>query len=339
MNTAPEIYYNALNILYKGDFSRLQKIWDKFQDWEAAWQKEKTNIDPVKEWQKVESLGITLLLKESAWYPNLLRNSLYAPLGIYVLGDISCREPSLAIVGTRAATPAGKTIAAEFARELSEYKIPIISGLAMGVDEAAHKGALELQNKTIAVLGTPLDHIYPKQNEQLAKRILEQGGAIVSEYPLSHQYRPQNFLIRNRIISGLATATLVIEAPQKSGSLATARFAAEQGREVFVIPGPIHSANYQGSLELIKDGATLVTEPAYILSFFNIDPKSKTTSADESPEGSHTNQILKILRQKTNVSAEQLMQSVNIGVKELNQSLAMLTIKGIIKESNGKYHL
>ncbi len=339
MHETQEIYYNALNVLYKGNFSKLQKIWDTFQNWETAWQNEKTGINPLGEWEKIKSLGIRLILKESPDYPNQLHIAPYAPLGLYVLGDLSYSEPSLAIVGTRAATPTGKTIAAEFSRTLSEYQIPIISGLAMGIDESAHKGALELNNKTIAVLGTPLNHLYPKQNEQLAKQILAQGGAIISEYPLAHEYRPQNFLIRNRIISGLTNATLVIEAPKKSGALATAKFAVEQGREVFVIPGPIRSSHYQGSLELIKDGATMITEPDDILYFFHIDPKSKinpTVHEKENPQGS---KILQILGQKANLTAEQLMEFSNIKIEELNQSLAILTIKGIIKESNGKYYL
>lgn len=339
MNYSQEIYYNALNVLYKGNGGKLQKLWQKFGSWEIAWQNEKSELDPEKEWKRVECLGARLLLQENPEYPELLRVAPYAPLGIYVLGNIAHQQPALAIVGTRAATPAGKTIAAQFARTLSEYGVPIISGLAMGIDESAHRGTLEGDGKTIAVLGTPLNHLYPKQNERLAKQILERGGAIISEYPLSHEYRPQNFLIRNRIISGLASATLVIEAPEKSGSLATAKFAAEQGRDVFVIPGPIHSTNYRGSLELIKDGATLITEPSDILQFFNINKKTGREAADPEIEDSNENLILKILRQKANLSAEQLMKSSGIDIEELNQNLAMLTIKGIIKESNGKYYL
>jgi DNA processing protein len=339
MNYTQEIYYNALNALYKGDGGKLKKLLEKFGSWKIAWQNEKPEIDPEKEWQKVESMGARLLLQDNPEYPELLRVAPYAPLGIYVLGDIAYRQPALAIVGTRAATPSGKTIAAQFARTLSEYEIPIISGLALGIDESAHKGTLEAHGKTIAILGTPLNHLYPKQNERLAKQILEQGGAIVSEYPLSHEYRPQNFLIRNRIISGLANGTLVIEAPEKSGSLATAKFAAEQGRDVFVIPGPIHSAHYRGSLELIKDGATLVTEPSDILHFFNIDKKPSKKVSSAGTQSSLENTILEILRRKTPLTIEQLMELSSIGIEELNQNLAMLTIKGIIKESNGKYHL
>jgi DNA processing protein len=339
MNYSQEIYYNALNVLYKGDGGKLSKLLEKFGSWEIAWQNEKPEIDPEKEWRKVECLGARLLLQENPEYPELLRVAPYAPLGIYVLGNIRYPQPSLAIVGTRAATPSGKTIAAQFARTLSEYGIPIISGLALGIDESAHRGALEENGKTIAVLGTPLNHLYPKQNERLAKQILEHGGAIISEYPLSHEYRPQNFLIRNRIISGLSTATLVIEAPEKSGSLATAKFAAEQGRDVFVIPGPIHSANYQGSLALIKDGATLITEPADVLHFFNINPKQDKKESSLESENSYEKIILKILRQKTALSAEQLMKSSGISIEEINQNLAILTIKGIIKELNGKYYL
>src|SRR3989344_7808863 len=163
----------------------------------------------------------------------------------------------------------------------------------MGIDEAAHQGALDGGGRTVAVLGTSLDNIYPKQNEGLAKRILSSGGAIISEFPLGQEYHPQNFLIRNRIISGLARATLVIEAPEKSGALATARFALEQNREIFVVPGGIESQNYKGSNALIKAGATPVEGPQDILDFFDI--KTSEQGAEFKEVGEDEKKILTAL--------------------------------------------
>ena len=331
-------YYNALNLLYRGDYSKLQKAWEKFQSWEKAYKNEGAAIDIENEWKKLHNLDITLLLKENPSYPELLKEIPLPPFGIYILGNLSYAKPAIAIVGTRKATPQGKELAKIFAAKLSRSGTPIISGLAMGIDEFAHKGALEGGAKTIAVLGTPLNHIYPKHNEQLAKNILESGGAIISEFPLDNSYRRDNFLIRNRIISGLANALLIIEAPERSGSLATARFALEQNREIFIIPGNISAPNYKGSNALIKAGATPVTEPEDILNYFGIDA-DKTASSESQAGNPEEKEILNAFKKEEKLTIEQLLETTKKDLSDLNKNLAMLTIKGIIKESNGKYYL
>ncbi len=195
-------------------------------------------------------------------YPSLLREISNPPSEIYILGEMpkdSTADMKVAIVGTRKATVEGKLMAKETARKLSEQGIIIVSGLAMGIDAAAHEGALEVKGKTIAVLANGLGKIQPAVNQNLAKKILEFNGAIISEYGSEVPYFKSQFLQRNRIISGLCQAVIVIEAPQKSGSLSTATQAAEQGREVFVFPGPINHPNYCGSHKLIRDGARLVS--------------------------------------------------------------------------------
>ena len=177
---------------------------------------------------------------------------------------------AIAIVGTRRATPDGKSTARRFAAELARAGIVIVSGLAFGVDAAAHEGCLDAEGKTVAVLACGLANIYPRNNEPLAKKILAQGGAIISEYPPDMPAYPSRFLERNRIVSGLSKGTLVIEAPERSGSLATARFALEQNRDVFVVPGPIAHPNFKGSHALIRQGAELVTTPEDILESYGI---------------------------------------------------------------------
>lgn len=194
-------------------------------------------------------------------YLEQLRNIYAPPLRLYVLGNKTIlKEKGIAIVGTRNPTEYGKKVAIQFAKQLSEKGINIISGLAVGIDACAHLGTLQVYNKakTIAVLGSGLDEIYPKGNIDLAKQIIKSGGCIISEYPIGTKPERINFPQRNRIISGLSKGVLVIEAREKSGSLITADFALEQGREVFAVPGDIGKLTSVGTNNLIKQGAQLV---------------------------------------------------------------------------------
>lgn len=329
-------YYNALNNLFGGDYSQLKKAREKFPTWEQAWHNQKTALNLLQEWEKLEKLKIKLILKEDSAYPFLLKEIPSPPFGIYVSGDLHYKEPAVAIVGTRNATPQGKELARRFANALSQAGLTVVSGLALGIDEAAQQGTVEMSGKTIAVLGTPLNHIYPKQNEKLAKTIIEKGGAIISEFPFNQEYHPQNFLIRNRIISGLSNAVLIIEAPERSGALATAKFALEQNREVLVIPGNIAAQNYKGSNALIKAGAAPVTSPEDILDCFQIKKPAFPKTESETDGGD--NPILKVLKKKGELTLEQILKESLLEVSELNKNLGLLVIKGIIKESNGKYY-
>lgn len=166
-------------------------------------------------------------------------------------------EAAVAIVGTRGATPYGLAIAGQLAEELARCGVTVVSGLAEGIDAAAHEGALKAGGRTIAVVGHGLSRIYPSQHQKLAERIAE-SGCIVSEFQMEEKPNPWNFPKRNRIIAGLSLGTVVVEAPFKSGALITARFAMEQGREVFAVPGPVSSRQSEGTHALLKDGAKLV---------------------------------------------------------------------------------
>jgi DNA processing protein len=191
-------------------------------------------------------------------YPQLLREIPDPPMALYVLGDRSVLvRPQVAIVGSRNCSPAGRENAHDFARALAQAGLAITSGLALGIDGAAHRGALDAGGVTLAVTGTGLDRVYPARHRDLAHAIAE-SGALISEFPLGTSPRPENFPIRNRLISGLALGTLVVEAALQSGSLITARLALEQGREVFAVPGSIHSPLARGCHALIRQGAKLV---------------------------------------------------------------------------------
>lgn len=193
-------------------------------------------------------------------YPYLLSEIKDRPKKLYVLGNIEIlKRKSIAIVGCRDCSNYGKEIAGKIAYNLAKKNIIIISGLARGIDTYAHIGTLNAKGKTIAVVAHGLDMIYPKENYNLAKMIVRSGGAIVSEQPIGIKPIPENFPKRNRIISGLSTGTIVVEAREKSGSLITANFALEQGRNLYAVPGSIFSINSIGTNNLIKNGAEVIT--------------------------------------------------------------------------------
>lgn len=210
--------------------------------------------------------GIDIISIEESKYPELLRNIYDPPISIYIKGNKDILNSlNLAIIGCREATEYGKNIAQSFAYNLAKKNVNIVSGLARGIDSNAHLGAVYAKGKTIAVLGNGVDLIYPKENIYLARKILENGGVIISEYPIGTEPNKINFPARNRIISGISKGVLIVEAKEKSGTLITVDFALEQGRDVFAIPGNIDSKNSFGTNELIKQGAKLVTNYEEIL--------------------------------------------------------------------------
>jgi DNA processing protein len=214
-------------------------------------------------------------------YPALLRQISNAPAVLFVQGNIRrLANPQIAIVGSRNSTVTGRDNAFKFAQHFSELGFTVTSGLALGIDAAAHQGALKGQGGTIAVLGTGIDKIYPSSHVALAHEIIEKG-VLLSEYPIGVPPAPSNFPRRNRIISGLSLGTLVVEAALKSGSLITARYALDQGREVFAIPGSIHSPLAKGCHHLIRQGAKLVEtaedvleELSALINYVGMPPKT-----------------------------------------------------------------
>jgi DNA processing protein len=214
--------------------------------------------DSERQLEGAEKLGCRLVAFGSAEYPPLLKQIADPPLVLYVRGDVTLlARHAVAVVGTRRPSAYGSSVAHRLAADLASRQLVIVSGLARGVDSAAHRGALEAKGKTIAVLGCGVDVVYPRENKRLTDQILE-TGALVSEFPLGTSPQPENFPIRNRIISGLSLGVLIVEAAEYSGSLITARLASEQDREVYAVPGNITSAQSFGPNLLIKQGAKLV---------------------------------------------------------------------------------
>jgi DNA processing protein len=272
-------------------------------------------------------------------YPLLLKEISGAPEKLFVRGVLDPQAPKVAIVGTRKPSRYGIEAAQFFSRELALRGFTIISGLAFGIDKAAHESCVSAGGKTIAVLASGVDRITPTSHEGLARRILATGGAIVSEFLPGEDARPETFPQRNRIISGLAIGVVIIEAPQKSGALITARFAAEQNREVFVVPGPIFSPNFAGSHGLIREGAILVNSPEDVLSELkqnvglNLDFKEALPILDEAEQ-----KLLKLITSRGEIAADELAKQARMGAAEFSAALTLLEMKRYIRKENEKIY-
>jgi DNA processing protein len=217
----------------------------------------------AKEIDRVREIGADILLLDDGVYPSLLREIPDPPITLYVRGEWSAcfDQPCVAMVGSRRCSTYGQNTALMLARDLARRGITVVSGFARGIDAAAHRGALEAGGRTVAVLGTGIEEVYPRDHRRLASDILAGGGALVSEFPLATPPAPQNFPYRNRVISGLSLGVVLVEAAENSGSLITARLAMEENREVFAVPGNITSRNSFGTNYLIKgSGAKLVQQ-------------------------------------------------------------------------------
>ncbi len=250
----------------------------------------------------------------------------------------------VAVVGTRKATGEGFRLAKEIGRDLARAGISVVSGLAFGIDSAAHEGALLGNGKTVAVLPNGLDPIQPRSHYGLARQILNQNGCIISEFSESRPFYKAQYLERNRLISGLCPAMVVVEAPIRSGSLSTARHALEQGREVFVVPGPAGHPNYEGSHMLLRQGARLVTNAEEILKDLDITTQGSPTSFREVGLPKIEDKIQLAIFQAIQNAAEPLhvdniAKTTKLEPNVVNQKLTSLTLEGLIEEKNGKFRI
>jgi len=264
-------------------------------------------------------------------YPKDLKKIKNPPKLLYFRGDFpQDKEKLFAIVGTRKCSDYGKTIAFNFAKELSLSNLVIVSGLARGIDTFSHLGALESKGRTIAVLGTGLDEksFYPKENLKIAKKILESGGCLISEYPPGQKGTNFTFPQRNRIISGLSSGVLVIEANKDSGALITANFAKLQGKKVFAIPGSIFWKTSKGCHFLIKNGAKLVEEPAEILKELKIFQEKKAENFDSLTLEEKL--LLEALKEGPQ-NIEKIVEKTKIDIQKILSLLSIFEIEGKIK--------
>lgn len=276
-------------------------------------------------------MKITKLQISDEIFPSALLNIPNPPKVLYVLGNIEGLMDSrrLAVVGTRQVSPYGKQITTRLVEGAASRGVVIISGLALGVDALAHQAALAVTGRTIAVLPCGLDRFYPSSNALLARKILDNGGAIITEYLSGTDARRENFIARNRLVSGLAEAVLITEAAIKSGTIHTAGFALEQGRTVMAVPGNITSPTSAGTNQLIKTGALVVTEFSDILMALKVDnyeTKQQTLIGDTEEELI----VLKLLASGLSDGGE-LLRSSGLNAMTFNQTLTMLEIAGKVR--------
>lgn len=291
-------------------------------------------VDTALEW--LSQPGNHLLTLGDEAYPAALLEIPDPPVALYVKGDVALlSQPALAVVGARNATPQGEANAEAFSRSLSEAGLCIVSGLALGIDAAAHRGGLAGPGSTVAVIGTGADRIYPARNAALARQIAE-AGAIVSEFPLGIGPLAHNFPRRNRLIAGLAQGVLVVEAALKSGSLITARLATDCGRDVFAIPGSIHSPVARGCHQLIRDGAKLVETAADILDELRLAPREAAPPPDPAPvdDGGDEARVMQAMGHDP-VDMDTLVQRTNLTAEALYAILLALELDGRVSRLPG----
>ena len=313
-----------------------------------------------EEWNRVQENGGLILTPSDEEYPERLREIYDPPAVLWIRGDVQLLSRSgIAVVGTRHPSTYGAGMAEMLSRDLAARGLTILSGMARGVDTAAHKGALEARGKTVAVWGTGIDVIYPKENKRLAEQIVQRGGTIVSEYPLGTFPAPQNFPVRNRILSGLSVGVLVIEAAEHSGTRITARLAMEQNRDVYAVPGNVTNKNAWGPNTLIKQGAKLTATwedvwedlPSEIR--LQLEQEAGAVGSNESKAAEsaslfsetrlseHERLILERLRQDESTQLDELMEQLDgqLGSAEIFTGLFELELAGRVRQLPGKNYV
>jgi len=313
------------------------------------------------ELKRVAEAGGSILTPEDEAYPERLREIYDPPSTLWIRGDVSqLARPGIAVVGTRQPSPYGAGMAELLSRDLANRRMVILSGMARGVDTAAHKGAIEAGGKTVAVWGTGIDVIYPKENKKLAEQIVATGGTIVSEYPLGTFPAPQNFPIRNRILSGMSVGVLVIEAAEYSGTRITARCAMEQNRDVYAVPGNVTNKNAWGPNTLIKQGAKLTATwediwedlPSEIRLALEDEQaaagggaESKSGGAaslfNDTPLPEHERIVFEQLRHDESMQLDQLIEQLEakLGSAEIFTALFELELAGRVRQLPGKNYV
>ena len=353
------VYLNALNCISFLGPKRITALVDFFGSAKQAWeapegqlkevaslqgllprlQDERSKLNPALEWGRLERKGIKCVAVDSDMYPPLLKELPCPPPILYYRGSLrGINRPAVAIVGSRRSTFYGNEVAQLLARELSAAGVTVISGMALGIDTASHRGCLENRGYTAAVLGCGLDHCYPPRNIDLMEQIIA-SGAVISEFPLGTKPLPNHFPQRNRIISGLSLGTVVVEATAKSGSLITADYALEHNREVFAVPGNIGSPYSRGCHKLIKEGAHLVESVADILSEIMVQsPAEEQLTLDNAAltlTDLEKNLLGLIPYQPMHI--DDIVQTCDSSASEVVSLLLSLELKKVVRQTPGKY--
>jgi DNA processing protein len=352
-------YWVAFNRVMGIGPVRLRALLDAFGDLETAWNaseeelrdaglearplasliQTRGQIDLDAELSKIDALGSRVITWEDESYPSRLLEIDAPPPVLHVWGEITPQDRwAAAVVGTRRPTPYGIAVARDLAAVLAAGGVTVVSGLARGIDATAHQAALEAGGRTIAVLGSGLDRIYPPENRRLAEQIA-QSGAVVSDYPLGTAPESGNFPPRNRIISGLSMAVVIVEAGEGSGALITADFAVEQGREVFAVPGSVYQRASRGTNQLIRSGARPLVALEDVLEALNLESVARQDAVSEAlPQDDAEARVLAALTSDP-VHVDEVQARCGLPASQVSASLAMLELKGRARQVGGMQYV
>jgi DNA processing protein len=352
-------YWIGFNIVRGIGPMRLRALLDYFGDIKRAWNApagelrqsgldrrslenllaSRAELDLNREVEKVAAAGAQALTWEDPAYPQLLLEIPAPPPVLYVKGTLTEEDAwAIAVVGTRRASTYGREVTRHLVKTLARSGITIVSGLARGIDAEAHKAALEADGRTIAVLGCGVDRIYPPEHRKLAQEIIA-SGALVSDYPLGTEPEGRNFPPRNRIISGLSLGVLITEAGKGSGALITADFAAEQGRDVFAVPGSVLLRGSAGTNTLIQEGANVVLNAADVLEELNLTMVAEQVEARQVLPTDKTEAALLELLSAEPTHVDEIQQQVGLPIAQVTSTLALMELKGMVRQVGGMKYI
>lgn len=332
-------HFGSLKAAWEAPEKEIRSLFGTKVDAADALLRARNTFDPVREKEKLNNIGADFITYKDHNYPENLRAIYDPPPALFVMGQITNADQlAVALVGSRKATSYGLSVAEQLSVALVKSGISIVSGMARGIDSAAHKGCLSAYGRTIAVLGSGLNVIYPRENRKLMERIAA-SGAVISEFPLDSQPEAWHFPMRNRIISGLSRAVVVIEAGEKSGALITADFALEQGRDVMAVPGSIGSPLSRGPHKLIKQGAKLVENAGDILDELGITtlfPVEESTNA--SVALNRDEETVFGLISVNPVHFDEIVDKSNLPAQKVLASLMFLELKNLVRQLPGRQY-
>jgi DNA processing protein len=352
-------YWVGFNLVKGIGAARLRALLSYFGDIETAWNAPVSELQAVglgskvieslvqvrsqvslqQVWDRIQREGVQVLIWDDEAYPRRLKEIDQPPPVLYVRGEmIPSDEWAVAIVGTRRVTAYGRQVAQEISSVLASSGVTVVSGLARGVDSLAHQAALEAGGRTLAVLGSGVDVVYPPEHRPLANKIIT-NGALISDYPLGAQPDGINFPPRNRIISGLSLAVVIVEAGEKSGALITAEFAADQGRDVFAVPGNINAPQSVGCNRLIQQGARPLLNPGEVLEMLDLTMVYEHRSARRVlPSDATESQLLAVIEREP-VHVDEIMAQTHLPVEKITAALALMELKGMVKQVGGMRYI
>jgi DNA processing protein len=355
----PKAYWVGFNLIKGIGSVKTRLLLDKFETLENAWKassqqlisiglserivesfvSKRKQVDPEEIWEKIAEKGIEVLTWEDSNYPKKLFEVDQPPPVLYYKGKIKSEDDwAIAIVGTRRMTVYGRQVTQDLATVLASKGVTVVSGLARGIDAIAHTAAMDAGGRTFAVLGCGADIVYPPENRKIYERIIE-SGALISEYPLGTMPESTNFPPRNRIISGLSHATVVVEAGETSGALITASFAANQGREVFAVPGNILAPQSMGCNRLIRDGARILLNPNDVLETLNLSAVGEYKQARLLIPGNEVESTMLKILDNESLHIDEIQARSGLPIEKVSATLVMMELKGMVKQMDGMTYM